>query len=662
MIVELGHLALILAFLVAVVQMIVPMVGASRGWSDWMRVAVPAASVQFGLTLAAFAALTYAFVVSDFSVRLVTLNSHSAKPMLYKIAGVWGNHEGSMMLWMLILTLFGAMVAWWGKNLPPTLRARVLSVQATIAVAFFGFILLTSNPFLRLAQPPLNGDDLNPLLQDPGLAFHPPFLYLGYVGLSMAYSFAIAALIDGRVDAAWARWVRPWTLVAWVFLTIGIAMGSVWAYYELGWGGWWFWDPVENVSFMPWLISCALLHSAIVVEKRDTLKSWTILLAILAFSFSLIGAFIVRSGVLTSVHAFANDPERGVFLLWILGAFIGGSLMLYAWRAPVLRSNSVFSTVSRESGLVINNVLLVVATLVVFFGTIWPLGAELLFGRKVSVGAPFFNLAFTPFMVAIAVILPPLAILPWKRGKLGRAMQPLWGVLALSIALGALAWTLQTGTSMLAPIGITLAVWLVLGAVADVTSRTKLGHAPLGETLRRMRNLPRADWGKTLAHSGLGISIFGIACITAWASEDIRVVHAGDRIEIAGHTLRFDGVDHGQGPNYSYDRGHVAILKGDRVVGLLDPEKRLYPVQRMPTTEAGINRGFTRDIYVALGDPQPNGGWALRTYVKPFSNWIWAGALIMAGGGIVSLSDRRYRVGAPKRRTAASGPAPMPAE
>jgi cytochrome c-type biogenesis protein CcmF len=649
MIVELGHLALILAFLVAGLQTVVPMVGASRGWSDWMRMAVPAANIQFALTLAAFAALTHAFAVSDFSVRLVALNSHSMKPLIYKISGVWGNHEGSMMLWMLILTLFGAMVAWWGGNLPPSLRARVLSVQALVGFAFFGFILFTSNPFLRLANPPLDGNDLNPLLQDPGLAFHPPFLYLGYVGLSMAYSFAIAALIEGRVDAAWARWVRPWTLLAWVFLTIGIAFGSVWAYYELGWGGWWFWDPVENVSFMPWLISCALLHSAIVVEKRDTLKSWTILLAILAFSFSLIGAFVVRSGVLTSVHSFANDPERGVFLLWILTAFIGGSLALYAWRAPVLRSNSVFSTTSRESGLVMNNVLLVVATFVVFFGTIWPLGAELFFGRKVSVGAPFFNLAFTPFMVAIAMILPPFAVLPWKRGSLAKAIQPLWGVLALSVALGALVWAMQTGRTILAPIGIALAFWLVLGALADLGSRARLGRVPASETLRRLGNFPRADWGKALAHSGLGITILGVACITAWAREDIRVANPGDVWEVAGYTLRLDRVERGEGPNYRYERAHVSILKDGRAVAVVDPEKRLYPVQGMPTTEAGINRGFTRDIYVALGDPQSDGGWAVRTYVKPFSNWIWGGALLMAAGGMVSLTDRRYRVGAPKR-------------
>jgi cytochrome c-type biogenesis protein CcmF len=661
MIVELGHLALILAFLVALVQAVVPMVGAARSWADWMRVAVPAASVQFALTLAAFLALMHAFVVSDFSVRLVAANSHSSKPLIYKISGTWGNHEGSMLLWVLIVTLFGAMVAWWGRNLPSSLKARVLAVQATIAAAFFAFIILTSNPFWRLGVPPMDGNDLNPLLQDPGLAFHPPFLYFGYVGLSMAYSFAIAALIEGRVDAAWARWVRPWTLLAWVFLTIGIALGSFWAYYELGWGGWWFWDPVENVSFMPWLLSGALLHSAIVVEKRDTLKSWTILLAILAFSFSLIGAFVVRSGVLTSVHAFATDPERGVFLLWILAAFIGGSLTLYAWRAPILRSQTVFSTVSRESGLVANNVLLVVATLVVFFGTIWPLVAEAFMGRKVSVGPPFFDLAFTPFRVAIAVILPPLSTLPWKRGRLDKAMEPLWGVLALSVALGALVWALQTGRSLLAPVGIALAAWLVLGAFADIAGRVRLGRAGPVENLRRAVNLPRADWGKAVAHAGLGVTFFGVAAISAWQSEDIRVVRIGDAFPAAGYTLRLDAVEASRGPNYFADTAMLAVLKDGRQIAVLRPEKRLYPVQGMPTTEAAIDRGLTRDLYVALGDAQEGGGWAMRTYVKPFANWIWLGAMVMAAGGAISLTDRRYRVGAPARR-ARPGAAPLPAE
>jgi cytochrome c-type biogenesis protein CcmF len=659
MVVELGHLALILAFLVAIVQMVVPMVGAARDWSDWMRVAVPAASVQFILTLVAFLVLMGAFASSDFSVRLVAENSNSAQPLIYRLAGTWGNHEGSMLLWMLILTLFGAMVAWWGENLPPSLKARVLSVQATIAVAFFGFILLTSNPFVRLGAPPWDGAELNPLLQDPGLAFHPPFLYLGYVGLSMAYSFAIAALIEGRVDAAWARWVRPWTLLAWVFLTIGIAFGSLWAYYELGWGGWWFWDPVENVSFMPWLVSCALLHSAIVVEKRGTLKSWTILLSILAFAFSLVGAFIVRSGILTSVHSFANDPERGMYLLLILGAFIGGSLTLYAWRAPVLRSDAVFGMVSRESGLVVNNLLLVTATFVVFVGTIWPLVAEVATGRKVSVGPPFFNLAFSPFMIAVAVILPVFSVLPWKRGSLARAVADLRGALVLAVVLGALAWAFETGETMLAPIGLALGVWVVAGALAEMLRRARVAEVGVDESWRRLCNLPRADWGKAVSHAGFGVTIFGIAAITAWSAEDIRAVQPGAEYEVAGHTLRFEGSEPVRGPNYQADRGTVVLIEGGLAVTMLHPEKRVYDVQRMATTEAGIDRGVTRDVYVALGDRQADGAWALRTYVKPFANWIWGGAMLMALGGVISLTDRRYRVGAPARRTRAAA---VPAE
>lgn len=460
---ELGHFALILAFAISIPQIVIPMFGAHRGWNDWMRFATPAAIMQFLLVAFAFAMLTVAFVTSDFSVRLVAANSHSDKPMLYKVTGVWANHEGSMLLWIAILTLFGATIAVWGRNLPPSLKARVLSVQSMIGAAFLAFILFTSNPFLRLPQPPIDGNGLNPLLQDPGLAFHPPFLYLGYVGLSMAFSFAVAALIEGKVDAAWARWVRPWTLAAWIFLTIGIGLGSWWAYYELGWGGWWFWDPVENASFMPWLMATALLHSAIVVEKRNALKSWTVLLAILAFSFSLIGTFIVRSGVITSVHAFANDPERGVFILAILAVAIGGALTLYAARATQLKSNAVFSLVSRESGLVFNNLLLTVAAAVVFVGTIWPLVAEIITGAKVSVGAPFFNIAFTPFMVVLAMILPIAAMLPWKRSNFRRTMGPLWGIAALSVALGAAVWVMQTGGRMLAPIGLTLASGSLLG-------------------------------------------------------------------------------------------------------------------------------------------------------------------------------------------------------
>jgi len=651
MFIELGHFALILAFAVAIVQAIVPMIGAQKGWSGWMALAEPAATVQFLLIAYSFAALTYAFVSSDFSLLLVVSNSHTAKPLLYKISGVWGNHEGSMLLWVLILTLFGACAAWFGGNLPPSLRARVLAVQSSIGVAFLAFILFTSNPFLRLAVPPMNGQDLNPLLQDPGLAFHPPFLYLGYVGLSMSFSFAVAALIEGRVDAAWARWVRPWTLAAWVFLTIGIALGSWWAYYELGWGGFWFWDPVENASFMPWLIAAALLHSAIVVEKRESLKSWTILLAILAFGFSLIGTFIVRSGVLTSVHAFANDPERGVFILIILGVFMGGALTLYAARASVMEAKGVFSVVSRESALLLNNILLAVAAFVVFVGTIWPLVAELLFDRPLSVGPPFFDLAFTPFIVALAVVMPIGAILPWKRALIGRAMQKLWGILALSFAIGALVWVMQTERSMLAPVGIFLGVWLVSGACVDLWLRS--GRGAIGARFARMSRLPRADWGKAVAHAGMGVTIFGIAALTAWDIEDIRVANIGEGFTVGKYEITLEKVEQVQGPNYFSTQAEMTVTRNGKHVSTLFPEKRVYPVASMPTTEAAIDNGVLRDIYLVIGDAQDGGGYAVRTYIKPFANWIWAGAIIMALGGFLSLSDRRYRVAAGARKSAA---------
>ncbi|MFT6453032.1 MAG: cytochrome c-type biogenesis protein CcmF, partial [Halocynthiibacter sp.] len=584
----------------------------------------------------------------DFSLRLVTLNSHTDKPMLYKISGVWGNHEGSMLLWVLILAGFGACAAWFGGNLPERLRARVLSVQGSIGVAFLAFILFTSNPFIRLAQPPLNGEDLNPLLQDPGLAFHPPFLYLGYVGLSMAFSFAVAALIEGRVDAAWARWVRPWTLAAWIFLTIGIALGSWWAYYELGWGGFWFWDPVENASFMPWLFAAALLHSAIVVEKREALKAWTVLLAILAFGFSLIGTFIVRSGVITSVHAFANDPERGVFILMILGIFMGGALVLFTLRAGAMEAKGVFSMVSRESALVLNNILLAVSALVVFVGTIWPLVIEFTSNgeRKLSVGAPFFDAAFTPFMIALAIAMPIGAVLPWKRAKLGRAITSMRGAFVLAIAIGALAWAMQSGRSAVGPVGAALGTWLVVGAALDIWARTATRSARATSRFSRMMRLPRSDWGKATAHAGMGITIFGVAAMTAWNVEDIRVTQEGAPYEVAGYEITLNGVRALQGPNYSSLMADISVAKEGRLVAQLNPEKRSYPVARMPTTEAAIDNGFLRDIYVVIGDPQQGGGWAVRTYIKPFANWIWAGALIMALGGGLSLTDRRYRVAA----------------
>ncbi|MDA7424575.1 heme lyase CcmF/NrfE family subunit [Thalassococcus lentus] len=655
MVTELGHFALILAALIAVIQTIVPLIGAHKRWPGWMAVAEPAATTQFLFVAFSFAALTYAFVVSDFSLRLVYLNSHSAKPMLYKISGTWGNHEGSMLLWVLILALFGAMAAWFGGNLPPTLRARVLAVQASVSVAFYGFILFTSNPFLRMQVPPFDGQDLNPLLQDPGLAFHPPFLYLGYVGLSICFSFAVAALIEGRVDAAWGRWVRPWTLAAWVFLTIGIALGSWWAYYELGWGGFWFWDPVENASFMPWLFAAALLHSAIVVEKREALKSWTILLAILAFGFSLIGTFIVRSGLLTSVHAFANDPERGVFILMILVFFTGGALTLFAARAQTMEAKGVFGVVSRESALVANNILLAVSSFVVFVGTMWPLVAEMFFDRKLSVGPPFFNMAFTPFMIALGLLLPIGSMLSWKRAKAGRVVRSLVPAFMLAVALAGLVWAMQTGRSLMGPVGVFLGAWLVSGAVTDLLSRTGQSR-----DLRRLFRLPRADWGKAVAHSGLGITMLGIAGLLAWEQEDIRVAKVGEPYNVGQFELELQDVKRVEGPNYFSTMGEVSVRVDGQEVAHLFPEKRNYPVAQMPTTEAAIDYRFWRDVYVVIGDPQGQDAWVVRTYIKPLANWIWAGCILMALGGLLSLSDRRFRVAAGARKTAPK--AGVPAE
>lgn len=655
MFVELGHFALTMALMVALVQATLPLWGAHRGDARLMALAGPAAGLQVILLAFAFAVLMRAFVTSDFSLALVVSNSHSLKPLLYKISGTWGNHEGSLLLWTLILALYGAAVAVFGGNLPARLRARALAVQGMVGAAFLSFMLFTSNPFLRLAAPPLDGNDLNPLLQDVGLAFHPPFLYLGYVGLSIAFSFAVAALIEGRVDAAWGRWVRPWTLVAWIFLTIGIALGSWWAYYELGWGGFWFWDPVENASFMPWLLATALLHSSIVVEKRESLKAWTILLAIMAFGFSLIGTFLVRSGVITSVHAFANDPERGVFILMILGVFTGGALMLFAARAGALEAKGIFALVSRESALVTNNILLSVAAFVVFIGTIWPLVGQMLLGRDLSVGAPFFNAAFTPFFVGLALILPVGAMLAWKRGAISRSLRELVPALALAVALGLLAFAMQSGTSALGPIGLALGAWVVFGALADLWART--GREGLAARLARLTRLPRADWGKATAHAGLGVTIFAVAAMHAWKVEDIRVVQVGETFPLGAYEVRLDAVDEVQGPNYSSTMGTMTLTKAGAVVAVVYPEKRFYPVAAMPTTEAAIDYGFMRDLYLVLGDKQKDGGWAVRSYIEPFANWLWGGALLMAFGGGLSLSDRRYRVAAGARRVPAGVPA-----
>ena len=645
MINEIGHFTLLLAFCVALLQATVPLFGAHKGRIDLMAISESAANLQFALLLASFGALTHAFITSDFSVKLVVLNSHSLKPMLYKITGVWGNHEGSMLLWVLILSLFGASASWFGANLPILLKTRVLAIQGAIGVAFLAFIIFTSNPFERVEIPPFDGQDLNPLLQDPGLAFHPPFLYLGYVGLSMAFSFAVAALIEGRIDAAWGRWVRPWTLAAWIFLTIGIALGSWWAYYELGWGGFWFWDPVENASFMPWLLAAALLHSAIVVEKRETLKSWTILLAILAFGFSLIGTFIVRSGVLTSVHAFANDPERGMFILIILGIFMGGALTLFSFRSSAMEARGVFSMVSRETALVSNNVLLAVSAFVVFFGTIWPLVAELFFDRKLSVGPPFFNAAFTPFMILLGLILPVGSNLPWKRANILNSSKKLIFVFILSICLAGLIWAIQTGKSLVGPVGVFLGAWIVMGTILDLFS--KLGRSI---SLKRLIVLPRADFGKFFAHSGLGITMFAIAALTSWEKEDIRVVPVGGSWKIAAYELKLNSVENVRGPNYFSTMGVIAVSKDGQLLTVLRPEKRNYPVAQMPTTEAAIDYRLSRDLYVVLGDQQSDNSWTIRTYLKPFTNWIWGGCALMAVGGLLSLTDRRLRIAAGRRK------------
>jgi len=649
---EIGHFSLLLAFCVALIQATIPLFGAHRGRIDLMAIAESAANLQFALLLASFSALTHAFVTSDFSVKLVVLNSHSLKPMLYKITGVWGNHEGSMLLWVLILSLFGASASWFGKNLPIILKTRVLSVQGAIGVAFLAFIIFTSNPFERVQIPPFDGQDLNPLLQDPGLAFHPPFLYLGYVGLSMAFSFAVAALIEGKIDAAWGRWVRPWTLAAWIFLTIGIALGSWWAYYELGWGGFWFWDPVENASFMPWLLAAALLHSAIVVEKRETLKSWTILLAILAFGFSLIGTFIVRSGVLTSVHAFANDPERGLFILIILGVFMGGALILFSFRSSAMGSHSIFSLASRETALISNNLLLAVSAFVVFLGTIWPLVAELFFDRKLSVGPPFFNAAFTPFMILLGLILPLGSNLSWKRASIFKTLKKFSVVFILCICFSGFIWSIQTRQSLIGPIGVFLGSWIVMGTIIDLLS--KLGNS---RSIGRLMFLPRADFGKFFAHVGLGVTMFAIAALSSWEKEDIRVVSIGGSWNVGSYDLKLDDVIEVRGPNYFSTMGIITVSKEGSELITLTPEKRNYPIAQMPTTEAAIDYRISRDLYVVLGDQQSENAWTIRTYLKPFANWIWGGCAMMALGGILSLTDRRLRIAVGSKRAKSLGQA-----
>ena len=655
MIPELGHLAMILALCLAVVQGTLPLVGAWRGDRVWMGLAQPAAWGQFSFLAFSFCCLTYAFMVDDFSVAYVAQNSNSALPWYYKFSAVWGAHEGSLLLWALILAGWTFAVAIFSRQLPEDMLARVLGVMGLISIGFLLFLIVTSNPFERLLpQSPMDGRDLNPLLQDFGLIVHPPMLYMGYVGFSVAFSFAIAALLGGRLDAAWARWSRPWTLVAWAFLGAGIALGSWWAYYELGWGGWWFWDPVENASFMPWLVGTALIHSLAVTEKRGVFKSWTVLLAIAAFSLSLLGTFLVRSGVLTSVHAFATDPERGVFILAFLLLVVGGSLTLFALRAPVVKSQVGFGLWSRETLLLVNNLLLVVATAMILLGTLYPLLLDALSGAKLSVGPPYFNAMFLPLMGVLMLTMGIGVLVRWKDTPVKWLIGMLTPVLIVSAVLGGLG-SMLFGDFHWAVLAVSLlSTWVVVAGVRDLFDKTR--HKGL---FKGMRSLAPSYCGMQMAHLGMAVCAMGVVLVSQQSDErDLRLA-PGESLELGGYSFVFEGAHHFDGPNFSSDKGTIRVFDGERQVAVLHPEKRLYTVQQMPMTEAGIDAGFTRDLYVALGEPLENGAWAVRVHIKPFVRWIWLGALLMSLGGVLAASDRRYRVKVKTRVREALGLAPQ---
>ena len=651
MIIELGHFALVLAFAVALLQCGAVVWALGSGSDAPRAVALPAALAQCGLLALSFAALIWAYVASDFSLLNVASNSHSAKPLIYKISGAWGNHEGSMLLWVLILAVFGAAVAAFGNNLPARLKSNVLAVQGAIGAAFLAFIIATSNPFARLFPAPFEGQGLNPVLQDPALAFHPPLLYAGYVGFSMAFSFAVAALIEGQIGAAWARWVRPWTLVAWMFLTIGIAIGSWWAYYELGWGGWWFWDPVENATFMPWLAGTALLHSAVVMEKREALKVWTILLAIITFALSLMGTFLVRSGVLTSVHSFAVDPARGIFILGIIGFFTAGAFALFAWRAPQLRQGAMFAPISREGTLVFNNLVLMTVCAAVLIGTLYPLALEAVTGTKISVGPPYFNAVFVPLMLVLFAVLPFGPFMPWKRGDLNEAAKRLGFAASVAVAAVVVTFIVAPGGSLLAALGIGTAIWVILGTLSETAFRVKAFSAPWAEVRRRLANLPRSSYGGMLAHLGLGITVLGIVATSAWRVENILSMKAGEAAQFAGYHIAFERLSAQQGPNYQENVGSFQLSRNSRPVVLLSPSKRTYVAPQSTTSEAGIHASWAGDFYLVMGEAANDGASVVvRMYFNPLVRFIWIGALIMFAGGAISLADRRLRIGVPIRR------------
>lgn len=646
MVPEIGHFALIMALCIALVQGIIPIAGAQFGMRSWMNVARPAAQIQFIFVALAFGCLTYSFIAMDFSVEYVASVSNSKLPLAYRIAAVWGGHEGSLLLWAMMLAIWTLLVSRFSRNLPLDMVSRVIGVMGLISVGFLLFMLFTSNPFNRLIPAFADGNDLNPLLQDPGLVIHPPMLYMGYVGFSVAFAFAIAALLGGRLDATWARWSRPWTTVAWIFMTIGIALGSWWAYYELGWGGWWFWDPVENASFMPWLIGTALVHSLAATEKRGSFRSWTVLLAIFAFSFSLLGTFLVRSGVLTSVHAFATDPERGVFILAFLLLVVGGSLALFAWRAPKIGLGGKFALVSRETFLLANNVMLVAAAGAVLLGTLYPLILDALDLGKISVGPPYFDTVFLPLMVPILFLMGVAPLARWKQANLPDIAVRLKWAAVVSVVMAIIVPFLMGEWHGLTSFVFALAFWIFSSIVVNIhgrlfsTSADKSGKSAVA----RFFALPKAYLGMNVAHAGVGVFVIGIAMVQTYDVEkDVRM-EVGDTVQVSDYVFRFDGVQDIEGPNYVAKRGQVLVTRGDDTVSVMFPEKRVYTVQTNPMTEAAIDTGLFRDLYVSLGEPVGNGGWSVRVYYKPFVDWIWGGCLVMALGGILAISDKRYRL------------------
>lgn len=653
MIPELGNFALILALSIGLVLSVVPIYGAAKGYNSWMRLARPAATGQFVFVAISFGCLAYAFLTDDFSVQYVATNSNSLLPTQYKFASIWGGHEGSLLLWTLFLAAWMLLVTVFSRRLPEEMVARVLGVMGFVSVGFLLFMLLTSNPFDRMLPAAVDGRDLNPLLQDPGLVIHPPMLYMGYVGFSVAFAFAIAALIGGKLDSAWIRWTRPWTTAAWIFLTLGIALGSWWAYYELGWGGWWFWDPVENASFMPWLMGTALIHSLAVTEKRGAFRNWTVLLAIFTFSFSLLGTFLVRSGVLVSVHAFASDPERGLFILLFLGVVIISSLILFAIRAPKVGIGGDFAIFSREALMLVGNVLLVGACCMVLLGTIYPIIYDAILSKKMSVGPPYFNAVFIPMMVPLICVMGLGPISRWKKDDPTRVAQQIRLPLVAAIVSALIVPFLMGEFKILVVLGMFMAFWILYAIGFNYYIRWIT--LPNASFAKKLTLIPISFQGMTLAHIGVAVSFIGVTLVSNYQiEEDVRMA-TGDTLELSGYTFRFNGSRRVPGPNYMADQGEFTVTKNGKVVTVLYPEKRQYKVQRNMMTEAGIDAGLTRDLYVSLGEPLGGGAWSVRVYIKPFVDWIWAGAAIMAIGGLFAVSDKRYRLRRRVEKPAKSG-------